>query len=151
MVKGTTHFLNILKHLEIQSTNLLVTIDVKSMYTNIPHTEGIAVITKMMEDTGLDTLHRMFICNLAHQVLTKNYFIFNKQLNIQKQGAAMGTMMAPNYAIIFMHYLESNLLEITKRKLKIWLRFIDDIFMIWSHGLQELKQFMDRMNNYHPP
>ena len=25
----------------------------------------------MIEDTGLDTLHKMFICNLTHQVLTK--------------------------------------------------------------------------------
>ena len=80
----------------------------KSLYTNIQYIKGIAAITKMMEDTGLDTLLRMFICNLAHQVLTKNYFIFNKQLYIQKQGTAMGTRMAPNYAIIFMHYLESN-------------------------------------------
>ena len=41
----------------------------------------------------------------------------------------MGTRMAPNYTIIFMHYLESNLLETTTRKPKIWLRFIDDIFI----------------------
>ena len=57
--------------------------------------------------------------------------------------------MAPNYAVIFMHYLESNCLETTTKKPKIWLRFIDDIFMIWSHGLQKLKQFMNRINNYH--
>ena len=62
----------------------------------------------------------------------------------------MGTRMAPNYAIIFMHYLESNFLETIIRKLKIWLRSIDIIFMIWSHGLQELKNFMNRINNYHP-
>ena len=104
-------FLNILKHQKIQNTDLLVTIDVKSLYTNIPHTEGIAAITRMIEDTGLDTLHRMFICNLTHQVLTKNYFQFNGQMYRQKQGTAMGTRMAPNYAIIFMHYLESNLLN----------------------------------------
>ena len=85
------------------------------------HTEGIAAITKMMEDAGLDTLYRMFICNPAHQVLTKNYFIFNKQLYIQKQDTAMGTRMAPNYTIIFMHYLESNALETTTKKPKIWL------------------------------
>ena len=88
-----------------------------------------------MEDTGLDTLHRMFICNLAHQVLTKNYFQFNGQLYIQKQGTAMGTKMAPNYAIIFMHYLETNILSQSTSKPTTWLRFIDDIFMIWSHGI----------------
>ena len=61
----------------------------------------------------------------------------------------MGNRMAQNYAIIFMHYLESNFLETTTRNPKIWLRFIKNIFMIWSHGLQELKKFMDRINNYH--
>ena len=84
--KDTTHFLNTLKHLEIQNTDLLVTIDVKSLYTNIPHIEGMAAITRMIEETGLDMLHKMFICNLAHQVLTKNYFTFNGQMYIQKQG-----------------------------------------------------------------
>ena len=79
-IKDTTHFLNILQHQKIQNTDLLVTLDVKSLYTNIPHTEGIAAITRMIEETGLDTLQRMFICNLAHQGLTKNYFILNGQI-----------------------------------------------------------------------
>ena len=82
-ITDTTHFLNILKHLEIQNKDLLVTVDVKSLYTNIPHTEGIATITKMMEDIGLDTLHRMFICNLAHQVLTRNYFTFKTTVHTE--------------------------------------------------------------------
>ena len=119
--KDTTHFLNILKHQMIQSTNLLVTIDVKSLYTNITHTEGIAAITRMIDDTGLDTPHKMFICNLTHQVLTKAYFKFNRQMYIQKQGKAMGTRMAPNYAIIFIHYLESNMLNKSTLKPKTWL------------------------------
>ena len=92
----------------------------------------------------------MFICKLAHQVLTKNYFTFNKQLYIQKQDTAIGTRMAPNYAIIFKHYLESNILSSTTMKPKTWLRFIDDIFMIWQHGIQALKQLMNMINNYHP-
>ena len=131
-IKDTTNFINILQHQKIQNTDILVTIDVKSPYTNIPHTEGIAAITRMIEETGLDTLQRMFICYLTHQVLTKNYFIFNGQIYIQKQGIAIGTRMAPNYAIIFMHYLESNMLNQSTLKLKTWLRFIDDIFMIWA-------------------
>ena len=110
--------MNILKHLEVQNTDLLVTIDVKSLYTNIPHTEGIAAITRMLEETNLDTLQRMFITNLAYQVLTKNYFQFNGQIYRQIQGTAMDTKMAPNYAIIFMHYLEQNLINVSKLKPK---------------------------------
>ena len=142
-VKDITLFLNIVKHLKIQSTDLLVTIHVKSLYTNIPHTEDLAAITKMMEDSGPDTLHRMFIRNLAHQVPTKNYFILHKQIYIQKQGTAIGTRVTPNYKIILMYYLESNFLDTITRKHKIRLWFIDDIFMIWSHWLWKLKHFMD--------
>ena len=69
---------------------------------------------------------------------------------IQKQGTAMGTRMAPNYAIIFVHYLEINMLNKSTLKPKAWLRFIDDIFMIWSYGIQALTLFMDMLNSHHP-
>ena len=62
----------------------------------------------------------------------------------------MGTRMAPNYAIIFMHYSEPNLLTKSTMKHKTWLRFIDDIFMIWPHGIQVLTLFMDMINSHHP-
>ena len=62
----------------------------------------------------------------------------------------MGTRMAPNYAIIFMHYLESNMLNQSTLKPKIWLKFIDDTFMIWQHGIQTLTLFMDMLNSHHP-
>ena len=75
-IKDTTHFINIMKNIQLDPEDLLVTllvtIDVSSLYTNIPHNEGIAAIYRMMEETGTDTLLRMFISNLAYQVLTKN-------------------------------------------------------------------------------
>ena len=86
----------------------------------------------MMEDTGTDTLLKMFISNLIHQVLIKNYLKFNHKLYEQIQRTAMGTRMAPNYAIIFMHYLETNFLSNYPKQQKTWLRFIDDTFMIWK-------------------
>ena len=55
-VKDTTHFINIMRNLQLYPEDLLVTIDVSSLYTNIPHTEGIAAINRMMEEIGTDTL-----------------------------------------------------------------------------------------------
>ena len=106
----TTHFINITKNIHLEPDDLLVTIDVSSLYTNIPHTEGITAINKMMEETSTDILLKMFISNPTYQVLTINYFDINDQLFEQKQGTAMDTRMAPNYAIILMHYLETNFL-----------------------------------------
>ena len=136
-IKDTTHFINIMKNIQLDPEDLLVTIDVSSLYTNMPHNEGIAAINRMMEETGTDTLLRMFISNLAYQVLTKNFFNFNGQLYEQIQGTAMGTRMAPNYAIIFMHYLETNFLSNYPKQPKTWLRFIDDIIVIWQFGRLE--------------
>ena len=62
----------------------------------------------------------------------------------------MGTRMAPSYAIIFMHYLGTNFLTSYPKQPKIWLRFIDDIFMIWKDGEQQLRWFLEALNNYHP-
>ena len=60
-----------MRNIQLDPEDLLVTIDVSSLYTNIPHTEGIAAINRMMEETDTDTLLRIFISNLAYQVLTK--------------------------------------------------------------------------------
>ena len=62
----------------------------------------------------------------------------------------MGTRMAPNFAIMFMHYLETNFLTSYPTPPKNWQRFIDDIFMIWIDGEQQLRMFLETFNNYHP-
>ena len=33
---------------------------------------------------------------------------------------------------------------------KLWKRFIDDIFMIWPHGMDSLLKFIDNLNTVHP-
>ena len=46
--------------------------------------------------------------------------------------------MAPNYANIFMDKIEQGILNDFYKKYGmkplIWLRYIDDIFFIWTHG-----------------
>ena len=36
------------------------------------------------------------------------------------------------------------------KKPKICLRFIDDIFLIWRHGKEELDRFVTMIKSYHP-
>ena len=44
-----------MKNIQLDPKDLFVTIDVSSLYTNIPHTEGVTAINSMMEETGTDT------------------------------------------------------------------------------------------------
>ena len=76
-------------------------------------------------------------------------FTFNDQNYLQLVGTAVGTALAPNYANLFMDRFETKALENWPRKPIIWLRFIDDIFMIWQHGRDELDQFIVYLNQIH--
>ena len=130
--------------------DILVTTDVQSLYTNIPHTEGIQDLNRILEGTNIDPIKKLLICKVANLVLTKNYFIFNKRSYRQTQGIAMGLRMVPSYADIFMKYIEIKLIDTSPKKPKMKLRFIDDIFMIWGHGRYELENFIHLTNNLHP-
>ena len=46
----------------------------------------------------------------------------------------MGTKWSPHYADIYMAYFEEKALEKGQHKPFIYLRYLDDIFIIWHHG-----------------
>ena len=56
----------------------------------------------------------------------------------------MGSPMALTYANIFMAVLEKELLlKAPNGLIPIeWIRFIDDIFAIWTHGIDKLQHFL---------
>jgi len=62
----------------------------------------------------------------------------------------MGTRVAPNYAINFMNYFEETYVYTYHTKPLVWKRYIDDIFMIWTHGEEKLDHFVSYLNNCHP-
>ena len=55
----------------------------------------------------------------------------------------MRTKMVPQYANIFMANLEENILQNTHNKPLIYLKYIDDIFLLWTHGKELLKFHKD--------
>ena len=83
------------------------------------------------------------------QILTLNYFQFEDNMWLQKHGTAMGTCMAPSYANLFMGAVGEKMLETSPEKPIVWLRYIDDIFFIWSHRRPALETFITHVNNFH--
>ena len=75
------------------------------------------------------------VLELLREVLHKNNFEFNGKHYLQVGGTAMGTRLAPSYANIFMGDLEERLLDKYEKTPYLWVRFIDDIFAIWTHSL----------------
>ena len=47
-----------------------------------------------------------------------------------------------------MDEFENELLSLRSDKLLVWLRYIDDVFFIWTHGEKELHKFMEDLNTH---
>ena len=92
-----------------------VTLDVSSLYTNIPHKEGVEAcryILDKYEHQG--KLSNDNICKLIELLLHNSYFKFDNDTYLQKMGTAMGSPMAPCFASLFMGKLEDCFLTIVK-------------------------------------
>ena len=68
----------------------------------------------------------------------------------QKSGTTIGTKFALPYACIFMDEAETEFLKSQELQPFLWLRYIDEILFIWTHGTQELDSFFNELNKFHP-
>ena len=148
-IRDTKDFLNKLKSItNLPSNSILVTMDVSSLYTNIDHEEGAQACYESLEQRHNKQITSSLIKKLILLVLKSNAFRFGELIYHQIKGTAM----APNYANLFLNKLEINIVHefYLKTGLKplVWMRYIDDIFFIWTHDDKNLQEFIQFANNY---
>ncbi|XP_068738397.1 uncharacterized protein [Montipora capricornis] len=120
-VKDTYDFLNKLLTIgKLPSNSLLVTLDVSSLYTNIPHNEGINACDHFLRTDPHNTIPTGTICDLIRMILTMNNFTFNDSHYLQIHGTAMGTKMVPSFANLFLGLFEKNALRNAPFQLHTW-------------------------------
>ena len=104
-LRDTTDSINLIENTKLPNDCILASIDVSSLYTNIPHGEGrtAAVEAILKNDTPIPLQPQpQIVGELIDIVLQNNVFEFNEKFFLQKQGTAMGTKMPPAYANLFM-------------------------------------------------
>ena len=147
-IRDTQDFIKKIKELgPIPEGAILCTLDVSSLYTNIPNNEGISAVAEKLRNDPTKTPITNFILDLLKLVLHSMNFTFNGDHYLQTGGTAMGTSLAPNYANLFMDRFETKALAGYPLKPLTWKRFIDDIFLVWTHGEESLKKFIDYLNS----
>ena len=120
------------------------------LYPNIPHDEGLIAMRKALDLRKDKRISTESLIELAECVLKNNIFEHNLSFYKQLRGTAIGTKMAPPYAIIFLGDLEERFFSDCDISSLVWWRYIDDIFMLWQHGEKALKKFLEILNSYHP-
>ncbi|CAJ0952706.1 unnamed protein product [Ranitomeya imitator] len=149
-ILDTNDFLGLIRALDtIPSSSLPVTWDVSSLYTSITHEKGILAVDRLLNEAGTHIKIRRFCTDLLNLVLRDNYFMFEDTFYIQQQGTAMGSHVAPPYAIACMSSFEKNFVythPLFQTHSRIWRRYIDDIFCIWDGPIDSLISFDKHLN-----
>ena len=131
-VQHTTDFLKKINQINFAPDNsYLVSLDVKSLYSNIINAEGIKYVKTFLEKYSKRTASTKVITTFLALIPTLNNFIFICRNYLQIKGCVMGTTCAPSYANIFMDHFERKLIYQFIKTFSIkYLRFIGDIFYV---------------------
>ena len=150
-IRDTTDLLNKINYIKIIPQDaILVTMDVRSLYSNIKHNEGLSALGEYLNKRTTKNPPTEVITTLMQHILTLNNFNFNGRHFIQTKGCAMGTVAAPSYATIYMDKFENTYIypEIENDCL-FYARYIDDIFFIYTGGEAKLNNFLTNLNMMH--
>ena len=91
-IKDTTDFINKIETItDLPENTILVTMDVKSLFTNIPYTEGINAVAKALENQTDLKIPTRVIIKFLHLTLTLNNFSFNGRNILQKKRSSLGS------------------------------------------------------------
>ena len=92
-VKGTMDFIKKIEAID----HYLVSLDVRSLYTSIPHKEGIEAVKQKLKKSKPSISIRVILIFLK-LILSLNNFVFNGINYLHKKGSTMGTKCATSYS-----------------------------------------------------
>jgi len=138
-----------------------ITYDVKDLYTSIDHELGLTAVRYWLQkhpNSREDRFTDIFILEGLSIVLKENFFGFDGQIFLQKNGTAMGTKVAPTYATLVLGYLEEKIYDILNLSNPTvaqyfqhnWMRFLDDCFLLYHPILGTLGDLDKLLNSLHP-
>jgi len=161
LLQDTTAFLNILQQyqneFQITETTYLISLDVVSLYTNIPHEEGAEFVSQYYFDTLsqwenylLPPITKEELKDMILFILNNCTFTFNNKFYKQNYGTTMGAIFSVKFANIYMHIFFKHFFnKYPQHKPPILARLVDDIFTLWNGDINSLNQFVHDLNNFH--
>ena len=142
---------NFLKRLESLKHNLpentiLFCMDVKSLYPSVPRKETLEACQKALDNRLDKSIPTAEVLNMINIVLENSYFTFVDKNYKQNDGTAIGSKLGMHFASTYMGKWEEQLLRKSEREPLEYIRFVDDIFGVWTHGEESLFQFHKMVN-----
>ena len=147
-VRDSLHVISRLDNFFVPDSAILFTMDITSLYTNVPIDEGIAAVGRAFLRYPDPRRPDASILSMLSLLLRNNDFVFNNEHFLQTHGTAMGSAYGASFASIFLGEWEEKIFSCDKRP-SFWIRYIDDIFGVWTFDLDSLLFFSDFVNTIH--
>ena len=102
-LKDTTDFINFIQSTKVKNRTFLVSMDVTSLYTNVPQNEGIDTVCIAYDNFYKDSppIPTHYLREMLRLILKENSFQFNGKHYLQIHGTAMGTKTAVSFANLY--------------------------------------------------
>lgn len=147
-IKDSFQFKDKLNNIKIPDNYVLISLDVISLYTNIP----VKLVTKLIEKNWKDIkkytdLPMTEIVGAIELTLNSTYFLQGNNLFKQIDGCAMGSSMSSAVAQLVMEDLEITTLAKLKFQIPFFYRFVDDCIM--AVPADQVNNVVNEFNKYH--
>jgi hypothetical protein len=90
------------------------------------------------------------IMELLEVCLRTTYFQMDDKFFQQEDGTAMGSSLSTIVSNIFIEHFEKLPLDSAQHKPSLWLQYVDDTFVVWSHGPSWLQDLLSHLTHLRP-
>ena len=151
-VNNSKEFAHDMKKTRLEKGECIISYDASAVFTSIPVTSAIQIIKNNLEQ--VTELHKRTamaannILELLEFCLFNTYFLFQGQFYEQTKGAAMGSLVSPIVANLYMKSFEHRVLTSAVNHPRLWKRYVDDTFVILQQSQEE--EFLQHINSVDP-
>jgi hypothetical protein len=139
-IKNSGHSVKLLKSVNLQSLDTLVA-------------SKMLVFSLMYPSTNSNKSSEISSTTMTHGTagsLRTTYFQMDDKFFQQKDDMAIGTSLSPIVSNIYMKHFETVALDSAQHKSSLWIQHVDDTFVVWPHGPEQLWNFLSHLNSLGP-
>ena len=147
-IKNSTDFKTFITSRKLKPTEVLVSFDVVSLFTNVPVSLALDVAKRRLQsDSGLTSRTNLSINEILHLLefcLHATYLSFRGEVYRQAFGTAMGSPVSVTVANLVMEDVEERALSSLDPPLPFWKRYVDDTCT--AVPADRIDELMDHLN-----
>lgn len=148
-IKDSWHFRDKMKNKTIPEDHVLVSLDVVSLYTNIPTELALEVVEKRWNILQAYTsLPLEEFLDAVRMTLTSTYFAYEEKFYRQVDGCAMGASISSVIAQLVLEDLEEAIISQLDFTPPFFYRYVDDCILAIPNYKSDY--ILNKFNSYHP-